>query len=222
MSGYPDCKTYRALYKRFYEGRKPGELLDLAGDLKGKVVLDLCAGDGRLSLEALRYGAKKVVLIEQERQMISRAVVEKAGKNPVQLEYQVGRLQNYLEVTTTYFHCDAVFCQQGINYWLSQYTAPMIANILSKEGVFVFNTFNKKPPEKPLVKDYEWHGKKFAEISWLVGDIVHHVQVREGMPPHTTSFQWLSPEHLGEILSPHFNYYFIVDGGTSIYRCSRK
>lgn len=222
MSGYPDCETYKALYKRFYDGRRPEELLDLAGDLKGKVVLDLCAGDGRLSLDALLYGAKKVILIEQERKMLGKTTREVAGKNPSSLNIYFGRLQDYLKVTKSSFNCDIVFCQQGVNYWLDNWTALMIANILGKNGVFVFNTFSKKPPEIPIVKEYELEGKKFVEVSWLVGDIVHHVQIREGMEPHTTAFRWLSTTELESILRPYFNFSIQFQNNTSIWCCSKK
>ena len=221
MSGYPDCETYKALYKKYYDGRKPEELIELAGDIKNKVVLDLCAGDGRLSLDALLYGAKRVVLIEQERQMIGKITSEVALKNPDSLGIYIGRLQN-IDVTRTSFRCDVVFCQQGVNYWLDGFTAEMVANVLSSGGVFIFNTFNKKPPEKPAVKEYELEGLKFVETTWSIKSYIQHVQVREGLDPHTTDFWWISPDDFQRILSPYFNIQHIIDGRTSIYRCSRK
>lgn len=218
MSAYPDRETYKALYKRFYDGRGPEELIALAGSLEGKIVLDLCAGDGRLSLEAAKRGARKIVMVEEEQNMMS---VE--AWRCVKTEtffYKAGVWLNMFSTQNINF--DYAFCQQGVNYWLNEITARLVAYMLKQNGLFIFNTFSQKPSEKPLVKEYELDGKKFVETSWLVGDMVHHVQIREGMAPHTTSFQWLSPEYLEKILSTHFSVEVKNDGPSALYRCSRK
>lgn len=218
MNSYPDCETYKALYKRFFDGRRPEELIELAGDIKDKAVLDLCAGNGRLTLDAIVYGARMVLLVEKEEKMISPAVFQ--AKNIAVL---VGDAEHYLKkFATLNMFFDFVFCQQAVNYWLNETVAKPIADVLTKNGLFIFNTFNQKPSEKPTVKEYELNGKKFVETSWLVGEVVHHVQIREGMEPHTTSFQWLSPEYLEKILSPYFSIEVKNEGASSLYRCSRK
>lgn len=216
MSGYPDCETYKALYKKYYSGRKPAELLDLAGDLKGKTIVDICAGDGRLSLEAAKRGAQ-VYLIEQEKQMISQEAAHDPNIRAISSNIFV-----WMDNIQSLYEFDCAFCQQGVNYWLNAPTISLLPYILRDGGLFIFNTFNKRPPEKPMVKEYELDGKKFVETSWLVGDTIHHVQVREGMEPHTTSFQWLSPEYLDKILSPYFTIEVKNDGPSALYRCSRK
>ena len=224
MSGYPDHETYKALYKRFYDGRKPGKLLCLAGDLKGKTVIDLCAGDGRLSLEAVNRGANLIWLFEKEYKMVSYEALHQP-----QIQTHTINLVTWLEnmwyamlSSSKVDVFDTAFCQQGVNYWLNNATVKHIPVVLKKGGLFIFNTFNKKPPEKPLVKKYELNGKEFVEVSWLIGDTVHHVQIREDMAPHTTSFKWLSPEYLEKILSPYFSITVQNDGSSAIYRCSKK
>ena len=98
----------------------------------------------------------------------------------------------------------------------------MVADVMAPGGVFAFNTFNRKPSEKPRVLQYELEGHSFVEVSWLVGDIVHHLQAREGMVPHQTSFRWFSPESLREMLKPYFVVIEIRHEKTSLYRCEKR
>lgn len=216
-----DSKTYKELYKRFYDKRGPEELLDLAGSLKDKTILDLCAGDGRLSLEAIKRGANCIYVVEKERQMLSEALWQNAYEPPNIILPLVEKVEELLTTFGDINHMDAVFCQQAVNYWLNGDTAKLVADILKKNHFFIFNTFSQKPPEKPAVKEYELDGKKFVEVSWLVGETVHHIQIREGMTPHISKFKWLSPEYLDEILKPYFAIEVIRDGNTAIYRCSK-
>lgn len=213
---YPDGKTYRKLYQRFYNGRMAGELLELvSGGVRGKAVLDLCGGDGRLSLEAVRLGAERVFLVDREKTMISR----EAGRCP-RIGIRIGSVEYWLEnFSGLGLRFDCVACQQAVNYWLNGETARLVAEILKKGGTFVFNTFNRKTPRKPLVKEYRIGKDNFAEISWLAGKVVHHVQVREGMAPHVTSFYWLSPKRLEAILRPYFKVTVRKQGRTSLYSC---
>lgn len=216
MEKYPDRETYKALYKRFYDGRKPEELIALAGSLKGKAVLDLCSGDGRLSLEAARHGADSVWIVEKEKKMLSEELRKK-------IYTYITSVQDFLQTRAQLaLRFDVAFCQQGVNFWLNGDTAKLVADVLKKDGVFIFNTFSKKPPEKPMAKEYELDGQKFIEVSWLVDGVVHHVQIREGMPPHTTTFAWLSTDYLEKILSPYFHLAIHFQNNTSIYRCLRK
>ena len=97
-----------------------------------------------------------------------------------------------------------------------------MAKVLAPSGVFVFNTFNRKPDRKPMVKEYELDGKKFVEVSWLVGNLVYHLQIREGMKFHATAFTWLSETRLVRLLRPHFKVRVIKDGPTSLYRCELR
>ncbi|MBI4992291.1 MAG: class I SAM-dependent methyltransferase [Candidatus Harrisonbacteria bacterium] len=218
MESYPDHKTYRRLYRRFYEGRPAEKLIKIAGLVAGKNVLDLCGGDGRLSLVVVKLGAKSVCLIDRERAMVSNKA-RLHSKIKVFINTVESQLEEFME-RGRYFDC--IFCQQAVNYWLNDNTAKLVADVLAEGGVFVFNTFNRKPPEKPMIKKYEIDGKKFLEVSWLVGDLVHHVQKREGLPCHITSFRWLSPDYLADILDTYFSVTVKKDGNTSLYRCIRK
>ncbi len=217
MEQYPDYQTYEKLYKRFYS-RPAGSLIELVGSVAGKRVLDLCGGSGRLSLEAARLGAEEVVLVDREERMMGLP----AKLNP-RIRVEVDTVDSYIKSSVKdKKQFDFIFCQQAVNYWLCEEIASFLAAFLRGGGVFVFNTFNKRPPEKPLVKEYQLDGDNFVEVSWLVGDIVHHVQVREGMPCHLTSFHWLSPERLARMLNPYFLLDVKVEGGASLYRCLKK
>lgn len=217
MDRYPSADIYRKLYRRFYEGRSTQDLLELGYPVRDTAVLDLCGGDGRLSIKALQYRAKSVVLVDQEKDMT-------LGTHP-QIKVIISSVEEFLRIwqfgeRDTYF--DRVFCQQAVNYWLDESYASIINKLLTRDGVFVFNTFHNKPSEKPTAKAYEIDGLNFVEVSWLVDDIVHHVQVREGMKSHTTEFRWLSPEYLMEMLSRYFNVEVKKDGNSSLYRCVKK
>lgn len=218
MNEYPDHETYKKLYERFYEGRSVEDFFDLAGSMKDKKVLDLCGGDGRLSLEAVGRGAREAWLVEKERPMISNAAW--ASSRVVVCPQRLETALEYFLKAELRFDC--ALCRQAVNYWLNEETAKPLADVLVRGGIFVFNTFNRKPPTKPAVKEYELNGVRFVEASWLAGDIVHHVQIREGMPCHANSFKWLSPEYLENILTLSFLITLKKEGGTSLYRCVKK
>lgn len=215
MNGrYPDYKTYRALYARYYD-RGMSKLLQLLEPLNEMDVLDLCGGDGRLTLKALEQGAHSVVLVDAESAMVPTALWQhpkvRVEINPVRpaLATLMGRYDQF----------DRIVCQQAINYWLDDAMVVAVRTLLKPGGIFAFNTFHQKPPEKPRVLEYEHRGHAFVEVSWLEDEIVHHVQVREGLPPHTTTFRWLSPERLREMLTPRFDVNESVEGKTTLVRC---
>ena len=217
MARYPDAETYRDLYKRFYEGRSTQDLLELAYPVRDMAVLDLCGGDGRLALKALQYGARSAVLVDEEKAMTE-------GSNP-SIKVITSSVEEFLRTwqfgdRDVYF--DRVFCQQAVNYWLDEDYASIISKLLTRDGIFVFNTFHNKPSEKPITKEYEIDGLKFMEVSWLVGNVVRHVQIGEGMNSHTTKFMWLSPEYLMGMLSRYFDVEVKRDGNSSLYRCVKK
>jgi len=215
---YPDYKTYKKLYLRYYDGRDVAELLRLLEPLRGTRLLDLCAGEGQLTLKALEEGAREVVVVDAEPAMIS----------PVLRQHQQVRVAtmsvhdalNAMHARGESF--ERIACRQAVNYWLNEETARLSANILTPGGIFAFNTFNQKPSEKPRVLQYELEDHVFVEVSWLVGDTVHHLQVREGMMPHHTSFNWFPPELLREILEPYFVATEERHDKTSLYRCEKK
>ncbi len=214
MAKYPDHDTYRKLYRRFYEGRSTQDLLELAYPIHGMTVLDLCGGDGRLALQAKQYGAKSVILVDEEIDM----TVERS-----EIPTFISSVEDFLRGFQGHkLLFDRILCQQAINYWLNYMTAQFVHRALNENGIFVFNTFHNKPSEKPTVKDYEIEGLHYVEVGWLVDDVVHHIQIREGLPSHATSFHWLSPDYLAFILKPYFEIEIKKEGATSLYRCLKK
>lgn len=215
---YPDHQTYRELYARYYSGRDVAELLQRLEPLWGMRVLDICGGDGRLALAALEKCARDCELVDAAAPMVPNEV----RKHPlitvhidivhVALFYMYSRGVSF----------DRVVCRQAVNYWLDEATAGFVANVLRPGGIFVFNTFNQKPPEKPRVLQYPLDGHEFVEVSWVVGDTVHHVQVRDGMEPHCTAFRWISPEQFRKLLEPYFEIHEEQREKTSLYRCVKK
>jgi len=59
-------------------------------------------------------------------------------------------------------------------------------------------------------------------VAYRAGNVVHHVQCREGYRPHLTSFLWISPEEFKELLEPYFYAQETVEGHTSIWKCVRR
>jgi SAM-dependent methyltransferase len=210
---YPDHDRYRRLYARYFQGNRTEQLLDLAGDLKGKRVVDLCGGGGRLTRAATERGAK-VTLVDESLAMIT-PVTEAA-------ESCIRGVVTWLQSFSAGGY-QAMFCQQAVNYWLIPEIVDNLADSLEPGGLFIFNTFNRKPSPIPTLKQYELEGARFAEASWLSGgDMVEHVQMREGEPPHTTRFQWISPEDFSQWLGPRFDAVETQEGAASVWRCVRR
>lgn len=219
MTGdYPDHITYRELYLRYFQGRDAGELLQLLEPLQGLRLLDLCCGEGQLTLGALERGAASAVSVDAESAMIAPRL--RQNRRAGILIASVQDALRALQADGKKF--DRAVCRQAVNYWLNEETVQLLAAVLIRGGVFVFNTFNQRPTEKPRVLEYELQGHCFVEVSWLVGEIVHHLQVRDGLPAHFTSFQWLSPERLQELLTPYFTVSEQRHGKTSLYQCERR
>ncbi len=219
MNGeYPDYETYRALYARYYRGRDIGELLRLLDPLEGTRILDLCSGDGRLALIALADGAHEADIVDASPVMIPKDLLMHVRIN-VHVQEVSGAL---IALRREGISFDRIGCRQAVNYWLDEVTAEQVAMSLKPGGIFAFNTFNQKPSTIPRALEYEYSGHQFAEVSWLVGDTVLHVQVRDGMESHTTSFAWISPERFRNLLGPYFAITEERDGKTSLYRCEKK
>jgi SAM-dependent methyltransferase len=220
VSNYPNHDTYRALYARYYSGRDIQELVSLLEPLKDTDIrlLELCCGDGRLSLEALSQGAHRAVLVDAAASMLPAELFEDD-----RLEIYAKPVNNYLVYAAMHNQLfDRVVCRQAVTYWLNDMTAYPLAQVVRPGGVLAFNTFNQEPPREPKVKKYEYQDHSFAEVSWLVGDTVHHVQVCEGMEPHCTSFRWIPPDEFRTLLGPYFEVVERRDGKTSLYRCVKK
>lgn len=86
-------------------------------------------------------------------------------------------------------------------------------------GIFVFNTFNTKPPTRPIFRSVEMEDHTEYEAFYSVNNMVHHIQMREGFSPHQTSFLWISPNDFDEMLSPYFEVKRYTELKTDIYIC---
>ena len=206
---YPKTDDYAVLYARYFQ-RRPEELLALAGNIEGKKVIDICGGNGRASKAAIKIGAKEVVLVDRSLNMIPHNLDPKIRVESTEVHNAFLTLASF----------DVAICQQAVNYWLDTYTVNLLCNSLAPNGIFIFNTFHNKPTKKPMIKEYEFEGRNYAEISWLTEipiwksteelsqqtkPVVHHVQVGEGLEPHTTQFAWIEPDEFDRILTPYFN-----------------
>ncbi len=216
---YPDHGTYEALYAKYLE-RGVDEIIGALPKVAGALVLDLCGGNGRLSRALLKGRARRVILVDQESAMVPNDLVYTEAKFRF-LKGDVPYILSYLLVHNKEAF-DYVVCQQAINYWLSADAAQGLCWIMRSGGVFVFNTFNEKPSETPQVKQYVHGGHSFVETAWCTGDVVHHVQVRDGMQPHYTTFKWISPDQYREWLEPYFVVEEKRNGRSSLYVCTKK
>lgn len=225
---YPDYKTYEKLYKRFLLGDRSEQMLDLAGDIKGKVFMDICAGGGRLTKEAIKRGTSYNIVIEPEDQMFLRALYYKHSDK---IGHYVQKAHiALLSMQADGYKADVAICQQGINYWLEPKYAKSLSLTMSPGGIFIFNTFNQKPSKIPKVREYVMLGQRskenhYVEISWFATGSwwdVNHVQICDGLPSHTTQFKWMDDEYIRNSLEKYFTIELIKDGKTSIYKCIRK
>lgn len=209
-----NSRTYEILYVKYLQRNRTKQMVDLAGDLNGKRVVDLCAGGCRLSEEVLKQKPSTITAVDESLKML-----QPIGDSPI--NKQCMSVEDALTILTPGI-TDAVFCQQGINYWFRPKHAMMIKKVLAPNGVFIFNTFNQKPPKTPFTKSYLYHGRKYIEISWLVKDMVKHVQIAEGMDPHFTEFRWISPDEYQEVFKAvRLNVEVQTDGKAAVYVCRK-
>ncbi len=211
---YPSHETYERLYARYFQGNRTAQLVALAGPLAGKQVVDLCGGGGRLSAAVLAAGAAGSLIVDESGPMASAA--------PLGVTVRIRPVFQWLQAAPD-ASVEVAFCQQAVNYWLDAVCAAQLGRVMKPGGVFIFNTFNRKPPAVPVLKQYELQGRAYVEASWLSGgDWVEHVQMCEGEPPHTTRFRWISPEQFRTMLQPWFELEELVDGAATVWRCVRR
>ncbi len=215
-ANFPSFDVYRSLYRRNYHGRSIDEFFELSGSLVGRTVLDLCGGDGSLSQKALKFGASRVALVDEQEAMIPPEV--EANPN---IDVHISSAEAFLSGTKA-GGFDRIFCRQAMNYWFNERSAARLAHALSLDGVLVFNTFNQKPPVEPFVNRYELDGRRYVETSWLVDNDVHHVQLCEGFPAHYSWCRWIAPEEYLRALSPYFDVRVTSHEKASLYRCTKR
>lgn len=209
---YPKYEVYEEIYKRYFK-KGVNYFIDKADLNENDKVLDICGGNGRLTKE-LKKKVNDVSYLDQEKDMIPKEL-EELG---VTIYNQ--SIEDFVSETNNKYN--KVFCEQAINYWLLKIDINKFSNIIFKDGLFIFNTFSKKPTEKPMVKEYEIDGKSYIEISYLINKKVYHVQIRENFKPHFTTFDWISEDEFKNILSPYFEVKIIDDGKSALYICRRK
>lgn len=224
MRHIPYCRKehYEALYASYLRS-DPNELLDAAGippgGWPGLLVLDLCGGNGRLSLAARKRGAE-VRMVDADGEMCDSHGLGKQG-----VDVRINSVELMLQERMWLSHSPlfgAVFCQQAVNYWLTRSTAKDVAQNMVPGGVFVFNTFNTLPSTVPAFRERDMGDHYEYEALHSVRGVVHHVQLREGYAPHVTSFMWIPPDEFERILSPHFEIERRTNGRTDIYVCRAR
>jgi ubiquinone/menaquinone biosynthesis C-methylase UbiE len=215
---YPKHDVYESLYAKYLDQESLKILMDLAGqDLLNKKIADICCGTGICTKEALLRRSTDIAMIDEEPDMIpshfnkdSRIIVTTASAGVA-----IKCLSNFQNG-----QFDVAICRQGVNYWLNERIIESLVKMLKNGGVFVFNTFNTRPSDKPNIKQYHYKDVSFTEISYVTDDDrVHHVQIRQGYPPHIAEFDWISPEKFDFILSPYFEIEKITRNRTDYYRC---
>ncbi len=222
---YPDYKIYNKLYAKYINSANLSKMMDYAGkNYKKKKFLDLCCGDGEATKEAINRGANYCCLVDQERNMVPKKL-QRATKKRIYFDDPINNALWYLTLNDSQYESifDIAFCRQAINYWLNLENTKLLSQIMSQNGIFIFNTFNTCPAKKPVVKEYKIKNISFVEISYLADDdIIHHVQIRENYPPHITEFKWMSREYFHKCLNKYFNYKIITKNKTDIYKCIKK
>jgi len=210
---------YEILYKK-YIMRPVDHLLLAKGSIKGKKIIDICAGTMRLSARAIQLGCDQVWAIEPSEHMIPAKYKRHIGNCESKLFITKSNL-DYIPYDVKYdIKYDIAFCQQAINYWFKDKILKCISKVLKPDGKFIFDTFNTKPSAKPTTKLYEIDGIKYREISQLYGSTLYHLQMCDKTAPHFTKFNWIPPKRFNKELHKVFrDVECRVDGHTSVYIC---
>lgn len=209
---YPKYKDYEKMYKRYFD-KGVDYLINTTEINKNDKVLDLCGGNGRLT-RRLKDLCDDVSYVDQEKEMIPDTLTDDGIKV---YNYSI---QDFVNINNVKY--DKVFCQQAVNYWLLSIDVEKFSNIFKNGGLFIFNTFSKKPSTKATIKEYVIDDVNYLEISYLISKEVNHIQIREGFEPHFTKFDWISEDEYKKILSPYFDIEIDDNGTSAIYVCRRK
>lgn len=223
---YPSYKEYEKIYQKYINLDNLFKMMDLVEDYKGKSFLDICCGNGAATEEALKRGASHCYMIDQEIKMIpSKFLGQDNFFSPGGIRLYIDDVESSFRMMSTvpeWRQFDIGFCRQSINYWLNNESAILLFERFKKGGIFIFNTFNSKPSGKPKIKEYSIDDINFIEISYLINDMVHHVQIREGHEPHVTKFRWIDEQEFKYLLSDYFDIEIIRKEKTDIYKCIRN
>ncbi len=209
---YPKYTEYEKMYKRYFT-KGVDYLIEKASLKKSDKVLDVCGGNGRLTLK-LKTLVDNVSYLDQERDMIPEYLKEKGI-----IVYNTS-IQDFVNTSVNKY--DKIFCEQAVNYWLLDTNIEKFSKLLNKDGLFIFNTFSKKPSAIPMIQEYRIDDIQYLEISYLVDNMVEHIQIREKFKPHFTEFAFISEEDFRRILSPYFNITIYDDGKSALYVCQKK
>jgi SAM-dependent methyltransferase len=217
---YPNFEDYRKLYARYDSSLSElsSELMDQAeshaGPFEGLSVVDICGGTGDFAIECIWEGAKEVLVVEQEPEMVDRQYMTENGIMVVNMS-----AEHWVSVPKPAMY-DVVFCRQAVNYWFSDSTVQDLARCMTTGGVFLFDAPRKCPSVMPLAKTYGLNGREYVEVSWRVEDMIYNVQCCEGVKPHSTQFRWIEPKDFLDVLNRHFHIVEVTSlGGTDVYTC---
>ena len=150
MNEYPDAETYQKLYAKYL--KKPvSSLTDLAGDLKGKVVWDLCCGNGEIAMACFSAGASRVVAVDESPEMLRRLTTLDCCGMDDRLEVHCEAVECFMmKRQGKGMLPDVIFCRQAINYWLDEFSAGLLRGTMKNGCQFIFNTFNLSFKRNPL------------------------------------------------------------------------
>lgn len=188
-------------------------------------MLDLCSGSGAVVKAAIEMGVDpgRILVVEESKAMTLDMPGEvRMLHEPVTRRLTFDKIEH---IRRSPF--DLITCRQAVNYWWHPEIVARVASLLAEDGCFVFNTFNTAPAEVPQTKQYVHDGAQFAEIAYRIGDVVHHVQAREGMPMHLTTFLWIDPAQYADDLDSLTSRGFLArwdrtsEGTTDTYVCRR-
>ena len=219
---YPDSKTYRKLYDRYFDSDKVEKLVSTIDSEKYEhaKILDLCGGGGCVSNYIKELYPASYVLLVDENELMTRTFFSDFQHR--KYDIRISSISDFLETQTVGGESfNIAICRQAVNYWFDERTMQLLSSILGDGGVFVFNTF-RNPPIKPLLKEYKTKNGKYTEFSYYdsITKQVHHFQALEGFAVHTTKFRYISKKEYKSVLKRYFvsveNY---RNGNSVIYKC---
>lgn len=204
------AEEYADLYPKYL--KDPGTLLDFAGDITGKKILDLGGGGGRASLKALELGASSCTVVD-----ISKSMTKNIPE-PIKVIIRDLSDETHKSILPI---SNIAICQGAINYWFNSVIVKVIYDSLHNDGLFIFNTFNTRPKEKSSIS-YEIDGQEYYEQTHCYEDnSILHVQSNDN-DFHVNQFWWFSREDYMKALAPYFEVQIETKGKTDIYICKRK